>query len=126
MERHDSQLESEAKVGLLLAAADANRCLAEEGLGEHFTKAALDQYQEAISIQLSPECVTRLDLANNFSLFAYEVLKDSNKAISISSEALNLCLDKLQTLKLSWTSQQFQEIKAALDLLKENLSLFKD
>ena len=58
----------------------------------------------------------------NFSVFHYEVLKDPKKAIQLADAALQQALDKIDELG----EEEFRDAKSIIELLKENLTLWKE
>ena len=64
----------------------------------------------------------KLGLALNFSVFNYEVLKDQKRACELAEEALTLALDKIDDI----SEDDFRDAKSIIELLKENLTLWKE
>merc|ERR1712071_444140 len=64
----------------------------------------------------------KLGLALNFSVFNYEVLKDHTTACQLADEALQSALDKIDELE----EDDFRDAKSIIELLKENLTLWKE
>ena len=65
---------------------------------------------------------TRLGLALNFSVFYYEVIGDHKKACEIGEQALTEALEKIDDVD----EETFRDAKSIIELLKENLSLWKE
>ena len=64
----------------------------------------------------------RLGLALNFSVFYYEVMNDHKKACEYGEAALSEALDKIDDVD----EETFRDAKSIIELLKENLSLWKE
>ena len=63
-----------------------------------------------------------MGLALNFSVFYYEVMKDHKKACQLADESLQAALDKIDDLG----EEDFRDAKSIIELLKENLTLWKE
>ena len=55
-------------------------------------------------------------------MFYYEVMKDQKKACELAEEALQSALDKIDEI----SEEDFRDAKSIIELLKENLTLWKD
>ena len=64
----------------------------------------------------------RLGLALNFSVFYYEVMNDHKKACELGESALSEALEKIDDVD----EETFRDAKSIIELLKENLSLWKE
>ena len=64
----------------------------------------------------------RLGLALNFSVFHYEVMNDHKKACELGETALTEALEKIDDVD----EETFRDAKSIIELLKENLSLWKE
>jgi len=64
----------------------------------------------------------RLGLALNSSVFQYEVMNDHKKALDIGEKALTEALEKIDDVD----EETFRDAKSIIELLKENLSLWKE
>ena len=64
----------------------------------------------------------RLGLALNFSVFHFEVMNDHKKACVLGETALQNALEKIDDCD----EETFRDAKSIIELLKENLSLWKD
>ena len=64
----------------------------------------------------------RLGLALNFSVFHYEVMNDHKKACELGEVALSEALEKIDDVD----EETFRDAKSIIELLKENLSLWKE
>ena len=64
----------------------------------------------------------RLGLALNSSVFQYEVMNDHKKALDIGEKALTEALEKIDEVD----EETFRDAKSIIELLKENLSLWKE
>ena len=91
---------------------------------ESVKNGALENYQPA---QTSSESLNacnpiRLGLALNFSVFHYEVMKNHKAACDLADKALQEALDKIDELE----EDDFRDAKSIIELLKENLTLWKE
>jgi len=104
---------------------DYYRYIAENAKGDQMEKVkneALNAYKDANSIQLPPCNPIKLGLALNFSVFHYEVMKNHSQACQLADDALQQALDKIDELE----EDDFRDAKSIIELLKENLTLWKD
>ena len=70
-----------------------------------------------------PSCnPIKLGLALNYSVFQYEGMKDHKAAISLADQALQEALEKIDELD----EDEFRDAKSIIELLKENLTLWKE
>ena len=85
---------------------------------------ALKGYEEAnkLSQGLNACNPIRLGLALNFSVFYYEVMNDHKKACELGEAALSEALEKIDDVD----EETFRDAKSIIELLKENLSLWKE
>ena len=115
----------EAKAFFVKMVGDYYRYIAENAKDaklEDVKAKAKTAYEEANNIDL-PACnPIKLGLALNFSVFNYEVLKDHAKACQLADDALQQALDKIDELE----EDDFRDAKSIIELLKENLTLWKD
>jgi len=115
----------EAKAFFVKMVGDYYRYIAEnakDGLLEEVKQKAKAAYEQANSIDL-PACnPIKLGLALNYSVFNYEVLKDHSKACELADNALQSALDKIDELE----EDDFRDAKSIIELLKENLTLWKE
>ena len=58
----------------------------------------------------------------NFSVFHYEVMNDHKKACELGEAALTEALEKIDDVD----EETFRDAKSIIELLKENLSLWKE
>jgi len=58
----------------------------------------------------------------NYSVFQYEVLSDKKKAVELGELALTEALEKIDDVD----EETFRDAKSIIELLKENLSLWKE
>ena len=120
--------DQEAKAFFLKMIGDYCRYIAENAKGdrlENCKQEALKSYQEADTIAQSAlgACnAIRLGLALNFSVFHYEVMSDVKKACELGEKALQDALDKLDDVD----EDTFRDAQSIIELLKENLSLWKE
>jgi hypothetical protein len=104
---------------------DYYRYIAETAQGEKLEtvkKEALKAYNEANGITLAPCNPIKLGLALNFSVFHYEVMKDPKTACVLADTALQAALEKIDDL----AEDDFRDAKSIIELLKENLTLWKE
>ncbi len=64
----------------------------------------------------------RLGLALNFSVFYYEVMNNHGEACKLGENALTSALEKIDDVD----EETFRDAKSIIELLKENLSLWKE
>ena len=85
---------------------------------------ALDGYKKADTLCKSLNACNpiRLGLALNFSVFYYEVMNDHKKACELGESALTEALEKIDDVD----EETFRDAKSIIELLKENLSLWKE
>ena len=107
---------------------DYYRYVAESAQGDKLTQVkngALDFYNQALEVSnkdLEPCNPIRLGLALNFSVFHFEVMNDHKKACELGETALQAALDKIDDCD----EETFRDAKSIIELLKENLSLWKE
>ena len=115
----------EAKAFFVKMVGDYYRYIAEnakDAVLEDVKGKAKKAYEDANAIDL-PACnPIKLGLALNFSVFNYEVLKDHAKACELADGALQQALDKIDELE----EDDFRDAKSIIELLKENLTLWKE
>lgn len=117
--------QEEAKAFFVKMVGDYYRYIAETAQGaklEQVKTEALKAYTEANGITLPPCNPIKLGLALNFSVFHYEVMKDHKKAIALAEESLQSALDKIDDLG----EDDFRDAKSIIELLKENITLWKE
>ena len=115
----------EAKAFFIKMVGDYYRYIAENAKGDNLEDVkskASTAYEKANTIPLPPCNPIKLGLALNYSVFNYEVLKDHGKACKLADEALQLALDKIDELE----EDDFRDAKSIIELLKENLTLWKE
>merc|ERR1711903_167020 len=97
---------------------------AHDAILEEVKNGALKGYQEAdgLSKGLNACNPIRLGLALNYSVFQYEVLNDHKKACELGEGALTEALEKIDDVD----EETFRDAKSIIELLKENLSLWKE
>ena len=104
---------------------DYYRYIAENAKGanlETVKQNALKAYNDANQITLPPCNPIKLGLALNFSVFHYEVMNDHKKACELGEQALSEALEKIDDVD----EETFRDAKSIIELLKENLSLWKE
>ena len=91
---------------------------------EEVKNGALNGYQEADKLSKSLNACNpiRLGLALNYSVFQYEVLNDHKRACELGEVALTEALEKIDDVD----EETFRDAKSIIELLKENLSLWKE
>merc|ERR1712054_151698 len=122
-----------------LAADDESKAFFEKMVGDYYRyvaesaqddkleevkKGALEGYQEAkrLSETLNACNPIRLGLALNFSVFYYEVMNNHKEACVLGEKALSEALEKIDDVD----EETFRDAKSIIELLKENLSLWKE
>ena len=85
---------------------------------------ALEHYKQAdAAAKELPACnPIKLGLALNFSVFYYEVMQDNKQACSLAETALQEAMNKIDDVD----EETFRDAKSIIELLKENLSLWKE
>jgi hypothetical protein len=98
-------------------------CAAEDKIGD-VRNGALENYTSAqtSSESLNPCNPIRLGLALNFSVFHYEVMNNHKQACELGENALSNALEKIDDVD----EETFRDAKSIIELLKENLSLWKE
>jgi len=117
--------EGEAKAFFVKMVGDYYRYIAENARDEKLEEVkekALKAYTEANEIALPPCNPIKLGLALNFSVFHYEVMKNHSAACDLADKALQEALDKIDELE----EDDFRDAKSIIELLKENLTLWKE
>ena len=91
---------------------------------ESVKNGALENYQlaQTSSASLNACNPIRLGLALNFSVFHYEVMNNHKQAIELGENALSEALEKIDDVD----EETFRDAKSIIELLKENLSLWKE
>lgn len=122
-----SQVEAEGKAFFLKMVGDYYRYMAESAQGEKLTPAkegALSHYKEAETIARElPACnPIKLGLALNYSVFYYEVMQDNKQACQLAETALQDAMNKIDDVD----EETFRDAKSIIELLKENLTLWKE
>ena len=106
---------------------DYFRYMAESAQGDKLTAArdgALSHYKDAETISKElPACnPIKLGLALNYSVFYYEVMQDNKKACQLAETALQEAMNKIDDVD----EETFRDAKSIIELLKENLTLWKE
>jgi len=120
--------DDESRAFFLKMIGDYCRYIAESAKGDRLEKTktdALTAYDEACKIaekSLNACNSIRLGLALNFSVFHYEVMQDVKKACELGDKALTDALDKLDDCD----EETFRDAQSIIELLRENLGLWKD
>ena len=119
------QCEGEPKAFFVKMVGDYYRYISENAkdqLLEDVKQKALEAYQQANEITLPPCNPIKLGLALNFSVFHYEVMKNHKAACELADNALQEALEKIDDLQ----EDDFRDAKSIIELLKENLTLWKE
>lgn len=120
--------EDEPRAFFLKMIGDYCRYIAESAKGDRLEKTkndALAAYSEAQTISeksLNACNSIRLGLALNFSVFHYEVMQNVSKACELGEKALQDALDRLDDCD----EETFRDAQSIIELLRENLSLWKE
>ena len=123
-----SATNSESRAFFLKMIGDYYRYVAESAQGDKLNQVkngALDFYNQASDVankDLEACNPIRLGLALNFSVFHFEVMNDHKKACELGENALQAALDKIDDCD----EETFRDAKSIIELLKENLSLWKE
>jgi len=119
----------EAKVFFLKMKGDYHRYYAEVlqrvEQGDSQKQAALDAYTKAAEIAQSSLATThpiRLGLALNFSVFHYEILKDTEKGCQLAKQAFDDAVSELEQLD----DENYKESTLIMQLLRDNLTLWTE
>ena len=98
-------------------------CAAEDKL-QTVKTGALENYSlaQTTSESLNACNPIRLGLALNFSVFHYEVMNNHKQACELGEQALSDALEKIDDVD----EETFRDAKSIIELLKENLSLWKE
>lgn len=121
-------VEPESKAFFLKMVGDYYRYVAESASPdrlEEVKNGALDYYNQASVLSnkdLGACNPIRLGLALNFSVFYFEVMSDHKKACELGETALQNALEKIDECD----EETFRDAKSIIELLKENLSLWKE
>lgn len=119
--------EDESKAFFYKMIGDYYRYVAEsahDSILEEVKNGALEGYTKADNLSGSLNACNpiRLGLALNFSVFYYEVMNDHKKACDLGEKALTEALEKIDDVD----EETFRDAKSIIELLKENLSLWKE
>jgi hypothetical protein len=106
---------------------DYYRYVAENAQGDKLEivkNGALENYNAAqeTCAKLNACNPIRLGLALNFSVFHYEVMNNHKQACELGEAALTEALEKIDDVD----EETFRDAKSIIELLKENLSLWKE
>ncbi|KAL3117782.1 hypothetical protein niasHT_009828 [Heterodera trifolii] len=118
--------DAEAKVFYLKMKADYHRHMAELVTDDDRTgmfDLAKDAYEKAMDIatdQIAPTDPIRLGLANNFSMFHYEVLKSVDDARKVTKNALALANAEI----LTFAGPLPEDVTNILSMMKDNMQLW--
>ena len=117
----------EGKAFFLKMVGDYYRYMAESAQADLLTQAregALEHYKQADTAGKDlPACnPIKLGLALNFSVFYYEVMQDNKQACQLAETALQDAMNKIDDVD----EETFRDAKSIIELLKENLTLWKE
>ena len=117
----------EGKAFFLKMVGDYYRYMAESAQAEVLTQArdgALEHYKkaDAAAKELQACNPIKLGLALNFSVFYYEVMQDNKQACALAETALQDAMNKIDDVD----EETFRDAKSIIELLKENLTLWKE
>jgi len=116
----------EDKINYLKMIGDYNRYRAEYLEGESretVKKAAAEAYGAAVNLAklaLEETDPTRLGLMLNFSVFNYEVMKETEKACTLAKDAFDQAIAKLDSL----SDSSYKDSTLIMQLLRDNLTLW--
>ena len=119
--------DEESKAFFQKMIGDYYRYVAESAKGDQLDvvkNGALEGYEAARkhSDNLNACNPIRLGLALNFSVFQYEVMNNHKNACELGEKALSEALEKIDDVD----EETFRDAKSIIELLKENLSLWKE
>jgi len=117
--------ESDALVFYLKMTGDYYRYLAEIIKESDYIANASQAYQKAWDLaqkNLRPTNPIRLGLALNFSVFYFEIAKDTTKACELAKSAFDLAISKLDTLE----ENLYKDCSLIMQLLRDNLTLWTE
>ena len=119
--------DSESKAFFLKMIGDYYRYMAESAQGDKLALArdgALANYKDAdvVAKELQACNPIKLGLALNFSVFYYEVMQDNKQACQLAETALQEAMNKIDDVD----EETFRDAKSIIELLKENLTLWKE
>merc|ERR1711934_206267 len=119
--------EDESKAFFYKMIGDYYRYVAEsahDAILAEVKQGALQGYDQANSLSKALNACNpiRLGLALNFSVFYYEVMNDHKKACELGEQALSEALEKIDDVD----EETFRDAKSIIEILKENLSLWKE
>lgn len=122
-----TQQEAEGRAFFLKMVGDYFRYMAESAAGDKLGQArdgALQHYKEAEAAgrELQACNPIKLGLALNFSVFYYEVMQDNKQACTLAETALQEAMNKIDDVD----EETFRDAKSIIELLKENLTLWKE
>lgn len=122
-----TQQEAEGRAFFLKMVGDYYRYMAESATGDKLAQArdgALQHYKEAEAAgkELQACNPIKLGLALNFSVFYYEVMQDNKQACTLAETALQEAMNKIDDVD----EETFRDAKSIIELLKENLTLWKE
>jgi 14-3-3 protein epsilon len=117
--------EGDSLVFYLKMTGDYYRYLAEIIKDQEYITNAQTAYQKAWDLaqkNLKPTNPIRLGLALNFSVFYFEIAKDTSKACELAKSAFDLAISKLDTLE----ENLYKDCSLIMQLLRDNLTLWNE
>jgi 14-3-3 protein epsilon len=119
--------DAEGRAFFLKMVGDYYRYMAESAQGDVLARArdgALQHYKEAETAGQGLHACNpiKLGLALNFSVFHYEVMQDNKQACTLAETALQDAMNKIDDVD----EETFRDAKSIIELLKENLTLWKE
>jgi 14-3-3 protein epsilon len=115
----------ESKVFFYKMKGDYHRYYAEVAGGNEQKNNALDSYTQASELakqSLPPTHPIRLGLALNFSVFYYEILKDTDRGCNLAKNAFDEAVTELDQLD----EESYKESTLIMQLLRDNLTLWTE
>merc|ERR1711939_1188876 len=118
--------DDETKVFFLKMGGDYSRYLCQVFMDDPKRPAldgkAKDYYQKAMdaSTALNPTHPTRLGLVLNYSVFLFDILGDTEKAIRVSNKAFDDAVDKVD-----YSTDSYKDTTLILQLLRDNVDDWK-
>jgi len=115
----------EAKAFFLKMKGDYHRYYAETASGDEQKNKAFEAYNKALDIAMSTLTSThpiRLGLVLNFSVFYYEILKQTQKGLSLAKSAYEEASTEMENLD----EETYKEATLITQLLKDNIALWQE
>ncbi|KAG0439536.1 14-3-3 protein beta/alpha [Dictyocoela muelleri] len=122
-DRRENDPMVELRVFFLKMVGDYYRYKAEINESENNVSRSMAAYSEAFELakqSLQPTNPVRLGLALNFSVFYYEIAKDSEKACVMAKQAFDDSIGELDKL----SEEHYKDSTLIMQLLRDNLTLW--